>query len=151
MKHPYLNFRTFCLISLLCCQCLTVYSQDILWEKSFGGVHAEYLFDAQPTADYGFILAGSSLSDKSGNKEENNQGDLDYWVWKMDENGNLDWQKSFGGNGFDLLQSIKNTRDGGFILAGTSSSSSLPFGEGRAHIFVSDTNIWNSYLWNINW
>ncbi len=126
MKHPYLNFRTFCLISLLCCQCLTVYSQDILWEKSFGGVHAEYLFDAQPTADYGFILAGSSLSDKSGNKEENNQGDLDYWVWKMDENGNLDWQKSFGGNGFDLLQSIKNTNDGGFILAGTSSSNPLP-------------------------
>ncbi|PWJ99623.1 hypothetical protein BC749_1031, partial [Flavobacterium araucananum] len=32
-------------------------SQDILWEKSYGGIHADYLFDAQPTADYGFILA----------------------------------------------------------------------------------------------
>jgi len=99
------------------------YSQDILWEKSYGGTHADYLFDAQPTADYGFILAGSSLSNKTGNKADDNHGDLDFWVWKMKENGELDWQKSFGGSGFDFLQSIKNTRDGGFILAGTSSSS----------------------------
>ncbi|WP_295093575.1 T9SS type A sorting domain-containing protein [uncultured Flavobacterium sp.] len=98
-------------------------SQDILWEKSYGGTHADYLFDAQPTADYGFILAGSSLSNKTGNKDDDNHGDLDFWVWKMKENGEQDWQKSFGGTGFDFLQSIKNTRDGGFILAGTSSSS----------------------------
>ncbi|MDQ1166044.1 hypothetical protein QE431_002362 [Flavobacterium sp. SORGH_AS 622] len=99
-----------------------IHSQDILWEKSYGGTHADYLFDAQPTADYGFILAGSSLSNKTGNKAEENHGDLDYWIWKMTEKGELDWQKSFGGSGFDMLQSIKNTSDGGFILAGTSSS-----------------------------
>ena len=101
---------------------LFIQSQNILWEKSYGGNFADYLFDVQPTADYGFILAGSSLSDKSGTKEEDNQGDLDYWVWKMDENGKLDWQKSLGGTGFDLLKSIKSTKDGGFILAGTSNS-----------------------------
>jgi hypothetical protein len=101
---------------------LLIQAQDILWEKSYGGKHADYLFDAQPTADYGFILAGSSLSSKTGNKTDDNHGDLDYWIWKMDEKGDLDWQKSFGGSGFDLLQSIKNTRDGGFILAGTSNS-----------------------------
>jgi Secretion system C-terminal sorting domain len=104
-------------------------AQDILWEKSYGGKHADYLFDAQPTADYGFILAGSSLSNKSGNKEADNHGDLDYFVWKMNEKGDLDWQKSLGGNGFDLLQSIKGTSDGGFILAGTSDSKPLPSGE----------------------
>lgn len=99
-----------------------IFAQDILWEKSYGGTHADYLFDAQPTADYGFILAGSSLSNKTGNKTDDNNGDLDYWIWKMNEKGDLSWQKSFGGSGFDLLQSIKNTRDGGFILAGSSSS-----------------------------
>lgn len=101
---------------------LFIHSQDILWEKSYGGKNADYLFDAQPTADNGFILAGSSLSGKTGTKTASNNGDLDYWVWKMDANGKLDWQKSLGGSGFDLLQSIKGTRDGGFILAGTSSS-----------------------------
>lgn len=101
---------------------LLTYCQDILWEKSYGGKHADYLFDAQPTADYGFILAGSSLSNKTGNKTDDNHGDLDYWIWKMDEKGDLEWQKSIGGGGFDLLQSVKNTKDGGFFLAGTSSS-----------------------------
>lgn len=122
MKYNYSNFKTFIIIVILSSISFTAHSQEILWEKSYGGKNAEYLFDAQPTADYGFILAGSSLSNKTGNKTDNNNGDLDYWVWKMDEKGELDWQKSFGGSGFDLLQSIKNTRDGGFLLAGTSSS-----------------------------
>jgi len=52
------------------------FSQEILWEKSYGGIHSEYLFDAQPTADYGFILAGSSLSGKTGNKQQENTKDL---------------------------------------------------------------------------
>jgi hypothetical protein len=100
---------------------ISAQAQDILWEKSYGGKHAEFLFDALPTPDYGFILAGSSISNKNGNKSDNNKGDLDYWVWKMKENGDLDWQKSFGSDGVDLLQSIKLTNDGGFVLAGTTS------------------------------
>ncbi len=97
-------------------------AQDILWEKTYGGKHADYLMDAQATADYGYILAGSSLSVKSGNKTQDNHGDLDYWVWKMKENGDLDWQKNVGGSGSDFLQSIALTNDGGFILGGTSNS-----------------------------
>jgi hypothetical protein len=117
MKQPFKSV----VFSLLL---ITTFSnaQDILWEKSYGGKHAEYLFDAQPTADYGFILAGSSISGKTGNKEDANKGDLDYWIWKMDEKGDLDWQKSFGGSGVDLLQSIQLTSDGGYILAGISNS-----------------------------
>lgn len=98
------------------------YGQDIMWEKSFGGRHAEYLADVQPTADYGFILAGSSLSKKSGSKSQEGAGDLDYLIWKMDESGSTEWQKSFGGSGSDLLKVIKNTYDGGFILGGVSNS-----------------------------
>ena len=114
--------RIFIIFSLLL-STLSTFSQDILWEKSYGGKQADYLMDAIPTPDYGFILAGSSLSDKSGNKSENGMGDLDYWIWKMNEKGDLDWQKSFGGSGSDFLQSIKTISDGGFILAGTSNSS----------------------------
>ncbi len=97
-------------------------AQKIQWEKSIGGKHADILMDAKPTPDYGFILAGSSLSTKSGNKTDGNNGDLDYYIWKMKENGDPDWQKSFGGSGSDFLQSIALTSDAGFILAGTSSS-----------------------------
>ncbi|MDI1257049.1 MAG: T9SS type A sorting domain-containing protein [Flavobacterium sp.] len=100
----------------------TSFAQDILWEKSYGGKSAEYLADAIATPDYGFILAGSSLSKKTGKKTEDNRGQLDYWIWKMDEKGDLDWQKSFGGSGSDMLQSITLTTDGGFLLGGVSSS-----------------------------
>jgi hypothetical protein len=84
----------------------------------------------QPTADYGFILAGSSLSVKSGNKTSAANGDLDYWIWKMDEDGAEQWQKSFGGTGSDLLMSLRTTSDGGFILGGISNS---PVSEGLSN------------------
>ena len=85
MKH-YTSF--YSLIAFLLCLCsVQLFSQDILWEKSIGGKHADYLFDAVPTADYGFLLAGSSLSSKTGKKTDANQGNMDYWLWKMDEYG----------------------------------------------------------------
>lgn len=68
----------------------TMQAQYIEWQQSSGGRQADYLFDAQPTPDYGFILAGSSLSRKSGNKTEVGKGDLNYWIRKMDENGKED-------------------------------------------------------------
>lgn len=102
--------------------CTQGFSQDILWEKSLGGKQADYLADAQPTADYGFILAGSSLSGKSGTKESANKGNLDYCLWKLNENGDTEWQKSYGGPGSDMLQSVMLTNDGGYILGGVSSS-----------------------------
>ena len=61
------------------------YSQKIIWEKTMGGKHSEYLFDMTPTPDNGFILAGSSLSDKTGSKTQSNNGNLDYFIWKMDK------------------------------------------------------------------
>jgi hypothetical protein len=115
-------FQRSALLILFALKASVGYSQDILWEKSFGGKHAEYLFDVQPTADNGFILAGSSLSGKTGLKTEANNGDLDYWVWKIDEEGKLEWQKNLGGAQTDILYSLKVTLDGGFILAGNSNS-----------------------------
>ncbi|WP_296146975.1 T9SS type A sorting domain-containing protein [uncultured Flavobacterium sp.] len=115
------SFRLFSILSLFSIGGIA-HAQDLLWEKSYGGKHADYLFDAVATPDYGFLLAGSSLSRKTGNKTAEPQGGLDYWVWKMDEHGELDWQKGFGGPGTDLLQAVRLTRDAGFLLAGTSDS-----------------------------
>lgn len=94
--------------------------QEVEWDKSVGGVHSEYLFDVISTLDYGFILAGSSFSDKSGVKLKRSEGDLDYFVWKMDRNGKEEWQLSFGGAGQDVLKSISQTKDMGYVLGGYS-------------------------------
>ncbi|WP_136667419.1 T9SS type A sorting domain-containing protein [Flavobacterium sp. H122] len=101
---------------------ISTYSQDILWEKTLGGKQSEYLFDAVATPDYGFILAGSSISGKDGTKAEDGRGNYDYWLWKMNEKGGMEWQKSYGGEGFDYLQSIQITNEGGYILGGISDS-----------------------------
>lgn len=108
------------LITSLCI--FSAFPQDILWEKTLGGKQSEYLFDAVATPDYGFILAGSSISNKGGTKNEDGKGNYDYWLWKMNDKGGLEWQKSFGGSGFDYLQSVQLTKEGGFILGGVSDS-----------------------------
>ncbi|WP_282787600.1 T9SS type A sorting domain-containing protein [Flavobacterium croceum] len=107
-----------------CLSCIvsSMSAQKITWEKSMGGKHAEYLADVIPTADYGFLLAGSSLSGKTGTKDQNNKGNLDFWLWKMNEHGEPEWQKSYGGEAMDLLKTIAPTPDGGFILGGDSFS-----------------------------
>ena len=70
--------------------------------------------------DGGYILAGSTGSndgDVSGN-----HGGSDVWVMKMDANGNLQWQKTFGGSDNENAISIVQTTDGGyFVLASTQS------------------------------
>lgn len=82
-----------------------VLSQEILWQKTFGGVHSEYIYDVKSTPDYGFLLAGSSFSNESGNKSEKGQGDLDYFLWKMYEayftveSSELEQQKGIRGKG----------------------------------------------------
>lgn len=97
-------------------------AQDIEWQQVLGGVHSEYLYDLKATPDYGFVLAGSSFSADSGNKSGKGQGDLDYFLWKMDESGRMEWQKTFGGLGSDYLYSVGLTSEGGFILGGSSDS-----------------------------
>lgn len=111
------SFSIFCIVA----SCF-VYSQDIEWQQVIGGAHSEYLYDLKATPDYGFLLAGSSFSDDSGNKTEKGKGDLDYYLWKMNEKGHLEWQKSFGGSGSDYLYRVSLTTDGGFILGGSSNS-----------------------------
>ncbi|MGB3453900.1 MAG: hypothetical protein WBA59_08735, partial [Moheibacter sp.] len=99
-----------------------LYSQSIEWQQVLGGAHSEYLYDVKATPDYGFLLAGSSFSGKTGAKSEAGQGDLDYFLWKMDESGKMEWQKSFGGSGSDYLYSAALTKEGGYILGGSSDS-----------------------------
>ena len=87
MKSLCQLFKLFIISFFILYNYTEIKAQDILWEKSYGGKHADYLMDAKPTPDYGFILAGSSLSKKTGTKTVDNNGDLDYWIWKMNEKG----------------------------------------------------------------
>lgn len=95
---------------------------SINWENTIVGDRADELNSIHQTIDGGYILGGKSTSGISGDKTENNKGWNDYWVIKLDINGNIIWQKVIGGNATDDLQDLQQTNDGGFILAGFSQS-----------------------------
>lgn len=92
------------------------------WDADFGGNSNDYLTGIQQTTDGGYILGGYSSSPISGNKTENTQGGVDYWMVKTDDSGMQLWDKDFGGNDFDFCYGIDETTDGGFVLGGYTSS-----------------------------
>jgi hypothetical protein len=92
----------------------------MIWQKNFGGENDDFALSIQQTTDSGFIAAGVSYS--FSGIVSGNHGGGDYWIIKLDAEGNLMWQKSLGGSKEDRASSIKQTADGGYIVAGKSKS-----------------------------
>ncbi|MCK9289988.1 MAG: T9SS type A sorting domain-containing protein [Bacteroidales bacterium] len=92
----------------------------IQWEKSYGGSEGDYATEIQQTSDGGFIVAGVSYSNDGDVSV--NKGEGDVWIVKLDQNGTIQWEKSYGGSGDDYATSIQQTPDGGYIFGGNSSS-----------------------------
>jgi hypothetical protein len=92
----------------------------IAWQKVIGGSAADYGTSVIETADGGFIAVGYARSndgDLSGN-----HGDLDALIIKLNNAGNIVWKKLIGGSYGDWAYAVKAAPDGGFIIAGASSS-----------------------------
>ncbi|PHR49568.1 MAG: hypothetical protein COA32_00120 [Fluviicola sp.] len=94
---------------------------NITWQKSFGGSGNDAASSIKQTLDDGYIIIGNS--DSNDGNVSGNHGFYDYWILKLDAAGNITWQKSLGGTGYDFGSSIQQTTDGGFIVAGRSQSS----------------------------
>ncbi|HYG40174.1 MAG TPA: T9SS type A sorting domain-containing protein [Cytophagales bacterium] len=90
------------------------------WKKSYGGPESDYIKAWAEMSD-GYLIGGSTYSGAGNDKSEPNYGDFDYWIIKIDKQGNKQWDKSFGGSGRDNLFSIVPI-EGGFLLCGTSDS-----------------------------
>ncbi|MDR2457283.1 MAG: hypothetical protein LBD41_02230 [Clostridiales Family XIII bacterium] len=115
---------------------------NIEWQKSYGGKGTDIARSIRLTSDGGYIIAGSSSS--SNGEATVNQGKSDFWIVKIDSQGTLQWQKSFGGTAVDVARSIQITSDGGYIIAGSSSSNdgdvTLNHGENDYWIVKLDSN-----------
>ncbi|MCL6266763.1 hypothetical protein [Flagellimonas myxillae] len=94
---------------------------DLLWQKSFGGTGIDKGYDIAKTLDGGYVITGNTFS--SDTDVSQNHGESDLWVIKLGSNGNLAWEKTYGGLAFDAGHGISTTRDGGFVIAGNSKSS----------------------------
>jgi hypothetical protein len=93
---------------------------SLIWQRSIGGSQRYYAADVVQTYDGGFILAGYSRS--ADGDLDTNYGMIDAWIVKLSAAGTIQWQKNYGGSGFDVVLSIKQTADSGYIFAGWSDS-----------------------------
>ncbi len=105
------------------------------WEKSFGGKGSEEGLCVRVTQDRGYIITGYTNSFGAGAS--------DVYLIKTDENGNEEWSKTYGGNGIDKGHSVKQTKDGGYIITGETYS----FGEGWVNCYLIKTDEHGDTLW----
>jgi hypothetical protein len=97
-------------------------AQTKKWDKAYGGTQYDDIEAIISTPDGGYLLGGSSKSDKGGDKSENSRGGTDYWILRIDGDGKKKWDKTFGGDKDDFLMALVATPDGGFLLGGFSRS-----------------------------
>ena len=95
---------------------------NTVWDKYFGGTRHDYLTTSIATQEGGFLLAGTSFSNQSGEKKINNLGGSDVWVIRLDENGEELWQKTLGTKSNDEASSIVQSADEGFFVTGNINS-----------------------------
>ena len=91
------------------------------WDKRYGGLDGEHISHVITTKDSGFVLGGYSYSNIGGDKTQNHWGvGGDFWIVKIDAEGNKLWDKNIGSKDFDDLNELSETNDGGFLLSGYS-------------------------------
>ncbi|UCF49177.1 MAG: hypothetical protein JSU91_05355 [Thermoplasmatales archaeon] len=95
-----------------------------VWEKTYGGLGGDTCGSVWQTFDGGFIIAGGTYSYGLGNS--------DFWVIKTDAEGNENWNRTFGGSNYDCAESVKQTTEGGYIVAGRTGS----FGAGDSDLWL---------------
>jgi hypothetical protein len=103
-------------------------SGHLQWTRTFGGNDEDGARCVRQTTDGGYIAAGEVASWGAG--------DWDVYLVKMDAQGNLQWQRAFGGRYHDYAIAVQQTTDGGYVVAGITNS----FGAGGADFYVIKTN-----------
>jgi hypothetical protein len=88
------------------------------WDKTIGGLERDLLSALHLTSDGGYVLGGYSSSGISSDKSEAIRGSFDYWVVKVDAAGNKVWDRTYGSSKTDILATVAQTRDGGYIVGG---------------------------------
>ena len=103
---------------------------DTLWTKIFGGAGIDGGYYVEETSDSGFIITGFSASFGAG--------DVDLYLLRTDRDGNLLWSKTYGGVGGEVGNTVHQTVDAGFIIAGNTSS--YPYGDANYWMLRTDAN-----------
>jgi len=98
------------------------------WSRTYGGTSNDHAYSLVQTSDGGYALAGRTYSFDVG------QGD--FWLVKTDAEGNMEWNRTYGGKNIEIAHSLVEVSDGGYALAGKTTS----FGAGSSDFWLVKTD-----------
>jgi hypothetical protein len=97
------------------------YTQDSGWSWFHDYMHSKITIRSCPGSNY--VIFASIID---------NHNNSDIYIFKVDQEGNIIWEKALGGSAVDLAYSIEATADSGYILAGSTES----FGSGGSDLWL---------------
>ncbi|MBI4863000.1 MAG: hypothetical protein HY815_22465 [Candidatus Riflebacteria bacterium] len=97
---------------------------NVIWQRIYGGLNYDWVYCVQQTTDAGYVVAGHTRSFGAGNE--------DTWILKLDGQGDIDWQATYGGTGRDWATGVRQTEDGGYVALGYTTS----FGAGNYDVWL---------------
>ncbi len=109
-----------------------------VWEKYFSGQNHDYLSATVATQDGGFLVSGTSYSNKGLDKKDDSKGGSDIWLIRLNEFGDELWQKTLGTSFDEEARAVIQTTDLGFFVAGNVQNSSKGYGSKDAWIIRLD-------------
>jgi hypothetical protein len=113
----------------------TDFSGDTLWTRTYGGSEYDEGYSVWQTSDGGYIIVGQTESFGAGLS--------DVYLLKTDSSGDILWTRIYGGNREDRGYSVRQTSDGGYIIAGETHS----FGVGLTDVYLLKTDSSGDTLW----
>ncbi len=111
-------------------------SSSTIGDKLYGGELDDEAAAIVQTNDGGYVIAGTTSSFGAGSS--------DFWLFKTDTNGNMEWNRTYGGADVDVAVAMVQTSDGGYILAGETCS----FGAGESDFWLIKVDSSGSMRWN---
>jgi len=107
-----------------------------LWDRTYGGSGFDRAYSLIQTSDGGYAVAGCTGSKGAGKD--------DFWLLRLDKQGNKLWDRTYGGSGFDRAYSLIQTSDGGYALAGCTQS----YGAGKDDFWLLKLDSRGNKVWD---
>lgn len=129
----------FCVLLLICLISLPIITafgeESAMWTETYGGSENDVCTSMIKTDDGGFALVGYTYSFGIADSE--------IWLVKINVNGSMEWNKTYGTSGYETARDLILTDDGYIILGETTS-----FGAGENDVWLIKTDLSGNMQWN---
>ena len=122
LNNKKMKKATLLLNLIICFHFIYGQSPDIEWQNTIGSDSPDFLSNALNTNDGGYLISGTTTGPPNGDKTEPYYGLDDIWVIKLNNTGNIEWQKVLGGSKKEQIFSTLQLSDGNYLIAGSSPS-----------------------------